>query len=277
MMSSLDLRPSPIAGTWYPKDPEILANSIDAYLKEVQLLTLEGQVLGVIAPHAGHRYSGAVAAHAFATLRGLTPDLVVVISPFHNFDPHPLLTTKHQAYATPLGNIEVDQHTLNELQSHLQIPITPIANDKEHSLEIELPFLQRVLKNDFKLLPIMVRAQEETVAKQLGEALAKTIQNRNAILVASTDLSHFYDQQTAQKLDQEMLNRFTTLNPTTIFEAEQTGKGFACGHAAVATVQWVAKELGANNVQILKYATSGDFTGDFQSVVGYGAAAILRT
>ncbi|HNE06418.1 MAG TPA: AmmeMemoRadiSam system protein B [Anaerolineales bacterium] len=277
MMSSLDLRPSPIAGTWYPKDPEILANSIDAYLKEVQLLTLEGQVLGVIAPHAGHRYSGAVAAHAFATLRGLTPDLVVVISPFHNFDPHPLLTTKHQAYATPLGNIEVDQHTLNELRSHLQIPITPIAKDKEHSLEIELPFLQRVLKNDFKLLPIMVRAQEETVAKQLGEALAKTIQNRNAILVASTDLSHFYDQQTAQKLDQEMLNRFTTLNPTTIFEAEQTGKGFACGHAAVATVQWVAKELGANNVQILKYATSGDVTGDFQSVVGYGAAAILRT
>ena len=276
-MSSLDLRPSPIAGTWYPKDPEILANSIDAYLKEVQLLTLEGQVLGVIAPHAGHRYSGAVAAHAFATLRGLTPDLVVVISPFHNFDSHPLLTTKHQAYATPLGNIEVDQHTLNELQSHLQIPITPIAKDKEHSLEIELPFLQRVLKNDFKLLPIMVRAQEETVAKQLGEALAKTIQNRNAILVASTDLSHFYDQQTAQKLDQEMLNRFTTLNPTTIFEAEQTGKGFACGHAAVATVQWVAKELGANNVQILKYATSGDITGDFQSVVGYGAAAILRT
>ncbi|HNF95327.1 MAG TPA: AmmeMemoRadiSam system protein B [Anaerolineales bacterium] len=277
MMSSLDLRPSPIAGTWYPKDPEILANSIDAYLKEVQLLTLEGQVLGVIAPHAGHRYSGAVAAHAFATLRGLTPDLVVVISPFHNFDPHPLLTTKHQAYATPLGNIEVDQHTLNELRSHLQIPITPIAKDKEHSLEIELPFLQRVLKNDFKLLPIMVRAQEETVAKQLGEALAKTIQNRNAILVASTDLSHFYDQQTAQKLDQEMLNRFTTLNPTTIFEAEQTGKGFACGHAAVATVQWAAKELGANNVQILKYATSGDVTGDFQSVVGYGAAAILRT
>ena len=276
-MSSLDLRPSPIAGTWYPKDPEILANSIDAYLKEVQLLTLEGQVLGVIAPHAGHRYSGAVAAHAFATLRGLTPDLVVVISPFHNFDPHPLLTTKHQAYATPLGNIEVDQHTLNELRSHLQIPITPIAKDKEHSLEIELPFLQRVLKNNFKLLPIMFRAQEETVAKQLGEALAKTIQNRNAILVASTDLSHFYDQQTAQKLDQEMLNRFTTLNPTTIFEAEQTGKGFACGHAAVATVQWVAKELGANNVQILKYATSGDITGDFQSVVGYGAAAILRT
>ena len=275
-MNTLDLRTSPIAGTWYPKQPEVLANSIDEYLKAVKLPTLQGQVVGVIAPHAGHRYSGAVAAHAFATLCGLTPDIVVIISPFHNFDPHPLLTTKHQAYATPLGNIEVDQHTINELQSHLHIPITPIANDKEHSLEIELPFLQRVLKNDFKLLSIMIRAQEESVAKELGEALAKTIKKRNAILIASTDLSHFYDQQTAQKLDQEMLNRFTTLNPTTIFEAEQTGKGFACGHAAVAAVQWAAKELGANNVQILKHSTSGDVTGDYSSVVGYGAAVILR-
>ncbi|HNE05416.1 MAG TPA: AmmeMemoRadiSam system protein B, partial [Anaerolineales bacterium] len=136
-MNTLDLRPSPIAGTWYPKQPEVLANSIDEYLKAVKLPTLQGQVVGVIAPHAGHRYSGAVAAHAFATLRGLTPDLVVILSPFHNFDPHPLLITKHQAYATPLGNIEVYQHTINELQSYLHIPITPIANDKEHSLEIE--------------------------------------------------------------------------------------------------------------------------------------------
>ncbi|MFN8434248.1 MAG: AmmeMemoRadiSam system protein B [Anaerolineales bacterium] len=275
-MNTLDLRTSPIAGTWYPKQPEVLANSIDEYLKAVKLPTLQGQVVGVIAPHAGHRYSGAVAAHAFATLCGLTPDIVVIISPFHNFDPHPLLTTKHQAYATPLGNIEVDQHIINELQSYLKIPITSIANDKEHSLEIELPFLQQVLKNDFKLLPIMIRAQEKSVAKELGEALAKTIKKRNAILIASTDLSHFYDQQTAQKLDQEMLNRFTTLNPTTIFEAEQTGKGFACGHAAVAAVQWAAKELGANNVQILKHSTSGDVTGDYSSVVGYGAAVILR-
>ena len=275
-MTFLDARPSPIAGTWYPKNPEALANSIDEYLRDAKLPPIQGQVIGVIAPHAGHRYSGSVAAHAFATLRGLTPDIVVILSPFHNFDPHPLLTTKHQAYNTPLGNIEVDSSAIDELQSHLQIPITPIANDKEHSLEIELPFLQRVLKNEFKLLPVMIRAQEEFVAEQLGTALAKVMKNRNAILVASTDLSHFYDQQTATQLDQEMLKRFTVLDPSMIFEAEQTGKGFACGHAAVATVQWTAKALGANKVQILKQATSGDVTGDYSSVVGYGAAVILR-
>ena len=275
-MNLLDARPSPIAGTWYPKNPEALAHNIDEYLRDAKLPPIQGQVIGVIAPHAGHRYSGSVAAHAFATLRGLTPDLVVILSPFHNFDPHPLLTTKHQAYNTPLGNIEVDSSAVDELQSHLQIPITPITNDKEHSLEIELPFLQRVLKNEFKLLPVMIRAQEEFIAEQLGTALAKVIKNRNAILVASTDLSHFYDQQTATQFDQEMLKRFTALDPSMIFEAEQTGKGFACGHAAVATVQWAAKSLGVNKVQILKQATSGDVTGDYSSVVGYGAAVILR-
>lgn len=275
-MNTLDLRPSPIAGTWYPANPKSLSASIDEYLINVNLPKIHGQVIGVIAPHAGYRYSGAVAAYAFATLRGLTPDLVVVLSPFHNYHSHPLLTTKHQAYSTPLGTIEVDQTALSELQNHLNIPITPIPNDKEHSLEIELPFLQRVLKNDFKLLPIMIRAQEEFVAQQLGEVLAQTLKDKNALLVASTDLSHFYEQQTANQLDREMLQRFTTLKPSSIFEAERLGKGFACGHAAVAVVEWAAQGLGANHVQVLKHATSGDVTGDHSSVVGYGAAVILK-
>jgi AmmeMemoRadiSam system protein B len=232
-------------------------------------------VLGVIAPHAGHRYSGAVAAHAFATLRGLQPDLVVILSPFHQYDPRPLLTSKHQAYATPLGHIEIDSAALAELQSHLEIPITPIANDPEHAIEIELPFLQRVFTHSFKLLPVMIRAQEEDVAKQLGEALSSVLQNKNAILVASTDLSHFYDQATAKTLDHEMLKRFESFKPETIFEA-QTGKGFACGHATVAAVEWATQTLGANKVQLLKYATSGDITGDTKSVVGYGAAVIRK-
>lgn len=275
-MTPLDIRPSPIAGTWYPANPKSLAAIIDGFYAEVNLPEIKGQVLGVIAPHAGHRYSGTVAAHAFATLHGLQPELVVILSPFHQYDPRPLLTSKHQAYATPLGHIEIDSAALAELQSHLQIPITPIANDPEHAIEIELPFLQRIFQHPFKLLPIMMRTQEENVAKQLGEALAQVLQNKNAILVASTDLSHFYDQATAKTLDHEMLKRFGSFNPKSIFEAEKTGKGFACGHAAVAAVEWAAQALGANKAQLLKYATSGDITGDIKSVVGYGAAIILK-
>jgi hypothetical protein len=275
-MAALDLRPSPIAGTWYEGNPKSLARSVDDYLDHAKLPDLHGDVIAVIAPHAGHIYSGAVAAHAFAAFRGLTPDLVVVLSPFHHFAPYPLITTKHQAYSTPLGNIDLDQAALTELQSNLDIPITPVANDKEHSLEIELPFLQRVLKNEFKLLPIMVRGQESEIARKLGHALALTLKTKNAIMVASTDLSHFYDGQTAKMLDSEMLKRFESLDPESIFEAEQSGKGFACGHAAVASMLWAARDLGANKVQILKYATSGDVTGDHSSVVGYGAAVVLK-
>ena len=270
------LRPSPIAGTWYESNPKKLAARVDEYLNAAQLPELNGNIIALIVPHAGHRYSGPVAAHAFAACRNLNPDLVAILSPYHNFAPYPLITTKHRAYSTPLGNIEVDQAALAELQTYLDIPVTPIANDKEHSLEIELPFLQRTLKNKFKLLPIMLRAQEPDVAQKLGHALAQTLKNKNALIVASTDLSHFYDQQTAKIFDLEMLKCFESFDPASIFEAEQTGKGFACGHAAVASMLWTAHELGADKVQILNYATSGDVTGDHSSVVGYGAAIVLK-
>ena len=272
----LDLRPSPIAGTWYEGSAKRLAASVDEYLNAAELPEIKGEVVAVIVPHAGHVYSGGVAAHAFAAVRHLTPDLVAVLSPFHNFAQYPLLTTKHQAYSTPLGNIEVDQSALVELQSNLEIPLMAVANDREHSLEIELPFLQRVLKNEFKLLPLMVRAQEADVAQRLGHALAQVLKNKNILIVASTDLSHFKDQHTAGILDAEMLRRFESFDPESIFQAERTGKGFACGHAAVASMLWAARDLGANKVQILKYATSGDVTGDYSSVVGYGAAVVLK-
>jgi AmmeMemoRadiSam system protein B len=273
----LDLRPSPIAGDWYAGNAKKLAASVDDYLSAANLPEITGEVIAVIAPHAGHFFSGAVAAHAFAAVRHLTPDLVAVLSPFHSFAQYPLITTKHQAYATPLGNIEVDQSALAELQSSLEIPIAAIANDSEHSLEIELPFLQRALKNEFKLLPLMIRAQEAVIARQLGRALAQTLRGKNALLVASTDLSHFYDQRTAGILDAEMLRRFESFDPESIFEAEHTGKAFACGHAAVASMLWAARDLGANKVQILKYATSGDTSGDYTRVVGYGAAVVLKS
>ncbi|RIK28911.1 MAG: AmmeMemoRadiSam system protein B [Anaerolineae bacterium] len=281
----LDVRLSPIAGTWYEGNEKTLARVVDKFLDEAQLPALSGEVVAIIAPHAGHRYSGAVAGYAFAAVRGLQPDLVAVISPFHNLSNYPLLTTAHDAYGTPLGNIEVDKAALAELSSHLEIPITPVYKDKEHSLEIELPFLQRALgggKGDregrpYKLLPIMIRAQEMDVAKKLGHALANVLKDKNALLVASTDLSHFYDQTTANMLDAEMLKRFESFEPESIFEAEQSGKAFACGHAAVAAVLWASRDLGASKVQILRHATSGDVTGDFSSVVGYGAGVVLKT
>ena len=273
----LDVRPSPIVGTWYEGNAKSLAHSVDEYLNKAKLPALDGEAVAVIAPHAGHRYSGPVAGYAFAAIRSRSPELVAVISPFHSLAPYPLITTAHDAYGTPLGNIEVDKAALAELaQAHLDVPITPVRADREHSLEIELPFLQRALSGDFKLLPIMIHAQEVNVARKLGFALATVLKGKNALLVASTDLSHFHDQLTAERFDREMLRRFESFDPESIFEAERTGKAFACGHAAVAAVLWAARELGANKVKVLQHATSGDMMGDYSSVVGYGAAVVLK-
>ena len=276
-----DLRPSPIAGLWYEGDPKVLAKTVEAYMEHAQLPELRGQVIAVVAPHAGHRYSGPVAGYAFAALRGLKPDLVAVLSPFHNYHNAPLLTSAHQAYATPLGTVPIDSAVLDALDAalleELGFGLTRIANDPEHSLEIELPFLQRVLASEWKLLPVMVRAQEPEFSQAFGRALAKTIGGRNAILVASTDLSHYYDQNTALTLDRGMLAQVEALNPKGAYDADRSGKGYACGLGALTAVMWAALNLGADTVKILKHATSGDVTGDYNAVVGYGAAAILKT
>ena len=280
MQNTPDLRPSPIAGTWYEGKPETLTRNIDSYLDKAELPDLLGDVVAVIAPHAGHRYSGAVAGYAFAALRGRTPDLVAVISPMHQPYSQPLITSSHEAYSTPLGTIPIDKSAVDELDSALQenlgIGLSAVPRDPEHSLEIELPFLQRALPSEFKLLPVMVRAQEPRISEGLGKVLANVLREVNFALVASTDLSHFYDQETAKKLDSEMLRQIESFSPEGVFEAERSGKGFACGHAAVAAVLWASKELGADTVKVLNYATSGDVTGDYAGVVGYGAAAILK-
>jgi MEMO1 family protein len=277
---ALDVRPSPIAGHWYDSDPDTLARSVDGFLDSAQLPDLEGDVIAVIAPHAGHTYSGAVAGYAFAALRGRNPDLVAVIAPMHHPYQELLITTAHDAYFTPLGDILVDKDALNELdatlKSELIFGLSPVENDPEHSLEIELPFLQRALSSEWKLLPVMVRVREASISERLGKALAKVLRDKNFVLVASTDLSHFYNQQTAMTYDRAMLNEIESFNPDGAFDLERAGKGFACGLGAFTAVMWAARDLGADKVKVLRHATSGNVTGDYSSVVGYGAAAILK-
>jgi len=276
----LDVRPSPIAGKWYESDPKMLARIVDEYLDDAQLPALDGEVIAVVAPHAGHIYSGGVAGYAFAAVRGRTPDLVAVIAPMHHPYSEPLITTGHDAYTTPLGEIPVDKDTLYQLdmvlKSGLGFGLAPVPRDPEHSLEIELPFLQRALSSAWKLLPVMVRAREPSVSEQVGKALAQVLRDKNFLLVASTDLSHFYNQQTALTYDRAMLNEIESFNPGGAFDLERAGKGFACGLGALTAVLWASRELGADEVKVLRYATSGNVTGDYSSVVGYGAAAILK-
>ncbi len=271
-----DVRPSPIAGTWYPGDAKLLASSIDSMLDAVPHIALSGSPCGLIVPHAGHRYSGRIAACGFRQIQGLSFERVVVISPMHGFSEDQFLTTDHDAYATPLGAIPVDHAAVKAISE--QVPIDRIRADSEHSLEIELPFLQRALVAEFRLIPLMLRDQSFEGAQAVGNALAAVLGTlEGTLLVASSDLSHFYPQPIANKLDHRMLDLIAAFDPYGVVSADTQGKAFACGHGAIASVLIAARTLGADRVEITGYGTSGDVTGDTSKVVGYGSAVITTS
>jgi len=198
----------------------------------------------------------------------------------HDYHPEMLLGSGHQAYGTPLGIVPVDQAALRRLDAQLEAeigrPLTLVRDDTEHSVEIELPFLQRALRSEFHLLPVMVRGSQPEVVRGLGRALAAVLRDRAGLLVASTDLSHYCTREVADRLDAEVLRRVEALDPDGVLRAEGEGTGFACGAGALAAVLWAARDLGADGVRILCHATSGDITGEHEEVVGYGAAVVIR-
>lgn len=270
-----DIRPSPIAGQWYPGQRDRLAASIDEYLGAKPPAEVPGRVVGVVAPHAGHLYSGPIAGDAFRLVKGRSFRRVVVVSPMHSYFPQPVLTSGHEAYATPLGVIAVDQDTVEAIGK--RVPLAKVRKDPEHALEIELPFLQRALGEGFSLVPLMVRDQSFWMAEKLGEAISEAVSAEDTLLVASSDLSHFYTEAQAHTLDQIMLSTIEKFDPEGVIRADDEGKAFACGRAAVAAVLVAARKLGADRVTIVGYGTSADASGDRSRVVGYGAAAITRT
>lgn len=273
-------RPSPIAGKWYEGNPQRLAQVVDEYIHEAELPEMPGEVVAVISPHAGHIYSGRVAGHAFAAIRHLQPEVVVVLSPLHQYAKGEIYSTSHSAYQTPLGTIPVDGSLLNKFATALEqktgFQLRLVESDHEHSLEIELPFLQRIYNHPYTLLPIMVRDQSISLIESIGEILFQCVDPHKTMVVASTDLSHFYPQQIAEQLDARMIDAMTKLSPNTMVALDNKEEGFACGLGAVASAIHYAKLAGAMHGIPLCYSTSGAITGDYSSVVGYAALAITR-
>lgn len=275
----MDIRPSPIAGQWYSGNPKQLAAEVDQFINQAFIPSLPGKVLAIVVPHAGYRYSGHVAGYGFAAIKDEKPEIVVVISPMHHPYRESFLVTAHSAYSTPLGLMPVDRDLVDET-SRLLVeqdfpPVKAITFDPEHSLEIELPFLQRVYTHPYRFLPIMVKSPFRAETKALGTALYQVLNDKSFILIASTDLSHFYPQRVAEQLDHNMLQAITALSPDQMFDLEKRDGGYACGLSGVASVIDCCSLFGAKKAVLLKQATSGEVTGDFNSVVGYGSVAIL--
>ncbi len=274
------IRQAQHAGTWYPGDPRILRESIETYLSQAQPVSLPGRPIALVSPHPGHRFGGPVAAHAYVQVKGLSYDRVVLLGPLHRpilgalFSD--LLVTSASAYATPLGLLPVDRAFLDQLGG--RVSLKAIRRDEEHSLEVELPFLQVTL-GEFKLVPLMLSADisdpgtPERLVK-LAEALAELADDRT-LFVSSTDLSHLHNYTDVTQIDKCLLDLVEAFDLDRLTDALAHGDVFACGATGLITALRAAKLRGATGAKVLAYMNSGDVTGDTRPgnyTVGYMAA-----
>ncbi len=266
------------AGRWFAADPKELRDTVDSYLDKVDGVRIGGRITALIAPHAGYQFSGPVAAHAYKLLKGLRFDTVVVVGFSHSVYLPEISVYEKGSFRTPLGDIPIDEDAAAALIAEdPRIKYNHVLFEGEHSVDNQLPFLQRTLSG-FKLVPIMFGSQTEENIGILAAALAKVLKGRNALLIASTDMSHFWRQEEAKKLDAEVLERVRAMDAGGIgqlMKDDPSGRRL-CGYGAVQAVIRAAKELGAAETRVLRYATSQDTYGATgNGVVGYVAAVLI--
>ena len=276
------IRQSVIAGDWYPGQPDVLRRTLKGYLADAEKVELEGELKALISPHAGYAYSGPTAAYAYKQLEnGHAFDTVAVLSPLHQAYLGRFAVTKASHYETPLGLVEVDAELVEALGK--EVTLNRAGFDGEHSLEIQLPFLQQVL-GTFTLLPVMLGEpltsdRGLTACRELSAALAKLMRDRKALIVASTDLSHLYDYDDVVRHDRVMVELVERFDIEGLARALIEGRCHACGGAPVVTTLLTAQALGANRAMVLHYTNSSDVTGNRRPgsyIVGYMAAAIYQ-
>ncbi len=268
-------------GSWYPGRLEELVRTVDSYFANVEQPLLEGELLGLISPHAGYVYSGQAAAYAYRQLQGRQVDTVVLLGPSHYdwFGEHAV--SAEDAYETLLGLVPLDQGFIDELAG--AVALRRIQRDREHALELQLPFLQRQL-GEFRLVPILMSTDDPAAARLLAHALADIAQQRAAegervLFVASSDLHHIDDYDAVVRRDQQVVDAIAAYDLerlTSLFTARGCS---VCGRMPILTVLHAARALGATATQVLHQTNSGDVSGlrlRGQYTVGYMAAAVYR-
>lgn len=277
-MRTEKIRHSVIAGSWYPGNPATLLREINSYLNEARSPRVKGRIVGLISPHAGYMYSGPVAAYSYKQLIGEKFSTVIIVAPSHRAYFKGASIYNLGSYETPLGLVPLDYELIDSIMKlDPVIRYVPEAHSQEHSLEIQLPFLQVTL-GDFKLVPIVMGDQGwencVTLAKAIASAVKSSHDPDKILLVASSDLSHFHNYNTAVKLDSVVVDAVNDFSPEELNRALRSGKCEACGGGPMITVMLASKTLGATKAKVLKYANSGDITGERGSVVGYMAAVL---
>lgn len=270
------IRKSILAGSWYPEDKAELITQIKRFLSNVPPQKKEGRLLSLVVPHAGYMYSGQVAGYAYRVIQDMDWKRVIIIGPSHRGAFNGVSVNIQKAYETPLGIVPVDQEFGKRLiKSNPKIGFIPSVHSIEHSIEIQIPFLQTVLK-EISIVPVLMGRQDINTCKALSDALITTMASdgEKTLIIASTDLSHYHDYETAKKMDSIFINDLVRLDVDSLLKHLRDGKCEACGAGAVIAVMLYAKKEGANLAQILNSSNSGDVTGEKGRVVGYCSSAI---
>lgn len=267
-----------VAGSFYPADPRQLAAEVSTLLEGGLSEAPEGDLIALVSPHAGYRYSGQVAAFSYRQLMGKDIRTVVLIGPSHHYPLTGVAVYVGGGMKTPLGTVRIDQKMARGLiNDAAQVSSIPEAFAREHSLEVQLPFLQQVLK-DFRIVPILVgaptRESFDHLTRRLSDLLRK---DKRAVIVVSTDLSHYHDYESAVTRDRKVIDAVQRLSTGDLERLLGSGEGELCGGYPVIYALAAARELGATNAVLYSYANSGDVTGDKTRVVGYAAMGIYRS
>ncbi len=274
------VRRAAVAGSWYPADRARLAAEIDDHVGRAHVEPIPRMVRALVAPHAGLRYSGPVAAYSYAAARGGDYSTAVLVGPSHFVPFRGVSLWADGAWESPFGSVPVDAALADAIAAGSdEIVDLPAAHGREHALEMQLPFLAHLMPG-LRIVPLVMGRQTRHTALAAGEAIARAIAERassdsgGVLLVASSDLSHYQDAATAAALDAVVIDRVGALDAAGLMDALEREPGHACGGGAVVAVLHAARMLGATGARVLHYADSGDVSGDKSAVVGYMAAAI---
>ena len=269
------IRRAAVAGTWYPGSAAALGAAVDRHLADAgRDVAVEcADLVALVAPHAGLMYSGPVAAYAYRLLRGRVFDVAVLVGPSHFVSFDGVSIHASGGFETPLGVAPIDEACAAALMSATSIVHEhPSAHAREHSLEMQLPFLQR-LAPGAKIVPLVMGFQTAETARTLGDALPAAVDRKRALLVASTDLSHYHDAATASRLDAVVIDHVSRFDADGLQTVLAARPEHACGGGPMVAVMRAARQMGARDAAVLHYADSGDVSGDKTAVVGYLAAA----
>ena len=274
----MEVRTPAVSGTFYPDDENELRSLIhDCFTHQIGPGKIpptdsEQKIYGVICPHAGFVYSGPIACHSFYSISSSASKLAIITGPNHYGIGQSIASMIDASWKTPLGLVEVDSESALELRDGLDIlELDSFSHSKEHSIEVQVPMLQETFSHEMKILPISLINQEQKTATKVGSAIAKIAQKKDALLIGSSDFTHYEENEFAHRQDLALIDPILKLDVDEFYKILYERHVTACGFGAIASTMIACKELGATEGKLLKYATSGDVSGDKSSVVGYAS------